>query len=526
MNNQPPPAKKKAPPLVVTNAAREQVKQHRLARAVVMDVMRNRTGTVKFKNGLVQFTGSARYPHIYITAGFKPQTKQWVITDIQVKEDEVEPEPVSAPIAPQKPAVAAPPTVIFTNHARKVISGESLDQRAVEQVIGQPDEKQQEDDGKVRFVGQSHGETLHVIAKYLQKEDGWLVITVELRQKQDADAPPQVAPVRKKAIATLAPAPAKKKKPAVAVPPAILFTNHAKDVMSDEFLDQRVVEQVIRQPDEKLQDDDEKIRFIGQVHGDTLHVIAKYLQKENAWLVITVELRHKHDPDAPPLADLTGFDGEPTDNHPGISFTNHALERMALRDIPPNAVKDTIREPEKTFEDEDDKVKFISQALTQNRAIHVIARLLPEENRWLVISTWVRGENDDGSLSTWRPPHAKPTVGRPQIALTHNARKWMRKQGVPERHIRQAILNSRAKTKQDDGKVKFVGQRMANGKSIHVIAKFLPKEQKWLVITAWIARYQREESGIVSIIMFIVVLIVVLILGFDTIRPVFRFFGF
>ena len=394
---------KKPPALKLTSTAIEQVKQYRLSKEAVMDVMKNRTDTIKLDNGQFQFTGSDRYPNTYITAGFLPQKHQWVITHIQIMDvvspPELEPSPPPKPEPPPKPVV-------------------KTDQRDTS-------------------------------------------------------------------------------------PPAIIFTNHAKEILRSEFLDHRIVEHIIQYPDKKEYDDNEKIRFIGKSHGDKLHIIAKYLPKEHKWLVITIELRHKHEP--VPLADISTFDGEPTEQHPGIMFTNHALERMALRSIFPDEVKQTIIYPRETFDDEEGKVKFIGKELTLNRAVHVIGRFVPEEDKWLVISTWVRGEEDDGSLSTWKPKHAKPSSGHARIAFTNHVREWMKRERVNARDIERAILDPYRTFKEEDNKVKFLGNRTTQGHAITVIGKLLPEEDKWLVITAWKSHQSRNNTSIVLIIIACVI---------------------
>lgn len=301
-------------------------------------------------------------------------------------------------------------------------------------------------------------------------------------------------------------------------PPAIVFTNHAKEVLLNEFLDHRTIEHLMRHPDQKQDEDDEKVRFMGWADGDKIHVIAKFLPKEHKWLVITVEVRYQHDPN--PSGDIFEFDGEPTDEHSGITFTTHALERMKLRNIYRYEVQQTILNPEQTFEEQDHKVKFIGKELSLNRSYHVVAKFLAEENKWLVISAWIRGEEDDGRLSTWEPQSQRQTSasGLLHIAFTKHLRERMKRDGIDGSHIEQAILDPQERFNEKDGKVRFKGQSNENGKDIYVIGKFLPQENKWLVITAFykskyykLKYYKSSEENLSYIILFILFIIVALV---------------
>ena len=195
---------------------------------------------------------------------------------------------------------------------------------------------------------------------------------------------------------------------------------------------------------------------------------------------------------------------------------------------------------EKTYDDEDEKVKFIGKELSLNRAIHVIGKFLPEENKWLVISAWIRGEEDDGSLSTWQPPRKKSASagGHPRVAFTKHVRKWMKQQRVNESDIEKIVLEPQKTFNEKDGKVKFIGRTINQSKTIHVIGKFIEKENKWLVITAWMARHKsyrgkrykraRHKSDnkrdIISIIMFLIIIAIVITEAGDWFIKLFRGF--
>ncbi len=77
--------------------------------------------------------------------------------------------------------------------------------------------------------------------------------------------------------------------------------------------------------------------------------------------------------------------------HRGVIFTNHAWQRLDDRTISADMVVETISYPEKRFASGQSGTKFIRTL--RGRKVHVVA----EKNRdsqWVVISTWVRGEND------------------------------------------------------------------------------------------------------------------------------------
>ena len=352
------------------------------------------------------------------------------------------------------------------------------------------------DKGFVRFAGSDKHPDVHVTAGRHPKTRQLVITDIQVVQPPPTAPPPPKPPAMVKKLEPQAGAVAvKRQPPKQAAPPEIVFTHHARGILSQENIDARVVEQITHKPDQKQYDDDEKVRFIGMAHGDKLHVIAKHLPKEHKWLIITVELRYKRDPDAPPLADISNFDGEPTATHPGVAFTMHALERMALRNINPNIVKSTILMPEETRPDEEGKVKFVGPGWSEGRAPHVVAKFLPEDNKWLVVSTWVRGEDDDGSLSTWEPPRKPRRSSKPTVQFTNTVRCWVGKQDdVSGRDIEQAVCHPLKSVEEEAGQIKFIGQRLRNGKSVHVIGRFIAKENKWLVITAWVAPYAAKPN--------------------------------
>ncbi len=83
-------------------------------------------------------------------------------------------------------------------------------------------------------------------------------------------------------------------------------------------------------------------------------------------------------------------------SYKNIIFTKHALERMNKRSISQDKIWQVINHPDKTFNEGSNNKgaskKFIKE--TGDRKYQVIATYLPNENKYLVISTWVRGEDD------------------------------------------------------------------------------------------------------------------------------------
>lgn len=84
----------------------------------------------------------------------------------------------------------------------------------------------------------------------------------------------------------------------------------------------------------------------------------------------------------------------------GFIFTKHAIERSQKRSISQHDVVQVLKYPEITQPtDKPANLKFIKTV--GDRPIHVVATLLPREKKWLVVSVWVRGEDDQPSLA-WR----------------------------------------------------------------------------------------------------------------------------
>jgi Domain of unknown function (DUF4258) len=78
-----------------------------------------------------------------------------------------------------------------------------------------------------------------------------------------------------------------------------------------------------------------------------------------------------------------------------IEYTKHAMERMQLRAITEEMILKTIRNPDSTYIEDDGDTKFIRKV--DGVKLHVVCKPLPDEAKWLVKSTWVRGEDDHGN---------------------------------------------------------------------------------------------------------------------------------
>lgn len=76
-----------------------------------------------------------------------------------------------------------------------------------------------------------------------------------------------------------------------------------------------------------------------------------------------------------------------------IIFTNHAQERMDLRRLARSDIERTLSNPDRTIPGKKQgTVKFIKQIDGRNH--QVVAKLLENQKDWLVLSVWVRGEDD------------------------------------------------------------------------------------------------------------------------------------
>ncbi|MCU0466437.1 MAG: DUF4258 domain-containing protein [Anaerolineae bacterium] len=83
-----------------------------------------------------------------------------------------------------------------------------------------------------------------------------------------------------------------------------------------------------------------------------------------------------------------------------VVFTKHARERMMLRRVSEDMAIQVMQNPDAIKRVEDGKIKFMGRSRGAN--VHVIGRTIPDENKWLVVSLWVRGEDDAGKPTHYR----------------------------------------------------------------------------------------------------------------------------
>ena len=90
----------------------------------------------------------------------------------------------------------------------------------------------------------------------------------------------------------------------------------------------------------------------------------------------------------------------PSINHKTVVFTRHARERLDLRRLGEDQIIQVMRNPNSTHKIDDGKVKFIGKSM--GAKVHAVCKPIPDENKWLVISLWVRGEDDAGNFTSRR----------------------------------------------------------------------------------------------------------------------------
>lgn len=77
-------------------------------------------------------------------------------------------------------------------------------------------------------------------------------------------------------------------------------------------------------------------------------------------------------------------------------LTDHAQERMVLRGITPAMIAQALEKPDRKETEPDGDIEHIRTI--NGRQLHVIAFYKPDQKKWVVKSTWVRGEEDQKSL--------------------------------------------------------------------------------------------------------------------------------
>lgn len=81
-----------------------------------------------------------------------------------------------------------------------------------------------------------------------------------------------------------------------------------------------------------------------------------------------------------------------------LVLTDHALNRVRLRSLRKEAIRQTLLDPDKHFPQKEGKIKAVKKI--NHRQYHVVAKQTGQD-QWLIISVWVRGEEDPLPLA-WR----------------------------------------------------------------------------------------------------------------------------
>jgi hypothetical protein len=74
-------------------------------------------------------------------------------------------------------------------------------------------------------------------------------------------------------------------------------------------------------------------------------------------------------------------------------FTKHALQRLKERSISVEQAESVLRHPSETIPGKKpDTVKFIRTV--NGRNMQLVGTYLADQKKWLIVSAWVRGEED------------------------------------------------------------------------------------------------------------------------------------
>ncbi|CAN5308168.1 hypothetical protein BH10PAT2_BH10PAT2_3550 [soil metagenome] len=74
-------------------------------------------------------------------------------------------------------------------------------------------------------------------------------------------------------------------------------------------------------------------------------------------------------------------------------FTKHSLERLKQRSISQDTAESVLQHPDHTVPGKKPgTIKFVR--IMNGRNIQLIATYLEDQKKWLVVSAWVRGEDD------------------------------------------------------------------------------------------------------------------------------------
>ena len=76
-----------------------------------------------------------------------------------------------------------------------------------------------------------------------------------------------------------------------------------------------------------------------------------------------------------------------------LVFSKHAMERAQSRSIAPDSVYQALHFPDRVIKNKENNSQKFSKIIN-DRKYQVVAKYLAKEKKWLVVSVWVRGEND------------------------------------------------------------------------------------------------------------------------------------
>lgn len=79
-----------------------------------------------------------------------------------------------------------------------------------------------------------------------------------------------------------------------------------------------------------------------------------------------------------------------------IVYTDHAVERRVVRRVSKRSIRQAINDPDKTELERDGDTEFVK--LIHGRKVHVVAKPMPDQDAWLIKTTFVRGEDDPNIL--------------------------------------------------------------------------------------------------------------------------------
>ncbi len=81
-----------------------------------------------------------------------------------------------------------------------------------------------------------------------------------------------------------------------------------------------------------------------------------------------------------------------SESYKNLIFTKHAYDRIKQRSVSMDAIYQTVKNPDKKQSKGEGKQKYFKTI--RNRNYQVIATYKSDQNKFLVISAWVRGEDD------------------------------------------------------------------------------------------------------------------------------------